>query len=107
MSRTFRRKVPHGKTDIKYELFDYVNWPCNWMHPTPIDPKSKEGKRRIARYRSDGGTVRFKEPGPSWYRHLTVERPQRLEARRQLRRFFRDKDYAVILNAKEPLDYWT
>lgn len=72
-----------------------------------IDPKSKEGKLRIAQFRSDGGTSNFKEPGPSWFRNMFVERPQRQEARMKIQRFMRDEEYVVILNGKNALVYWT
>lgn len=107
MARTYRRKVPHGKTEISWELRNWDDYSLSNPNPPPIDPKSKEGKRRIARYHADIGTVRHKEPGPAWYRHMTVERPQRRDAKHQLHRYMRDSDFVVILNDKDPLDYWT
>jgi hypothetical protein len=107
MSRTYRRKVPHGKTELKWELREWRIYDNHKTLPTQIDPKSKEGIRRIARYHSDGGTTRFKEPGPAWYRNMTVERPQRRETKRQIHCWIRNEEFVVILNSKEPLDYWT
>lgn len=107
MSRTYRRKVVYGKTDLCWEMRDHDAYSISNPDPPPIDPKSKEGKRRIARWHSDGGTVRSKEPGPSWYRYMFVERPQRREAQYQLRRVLLGEEFEVMLNAKEPLMYWT
>lgn len=104
MSRTTRRKVVqnHHKL-IKWELRDYTHYPLHFQH----DPKSKEGKRRLAVYHSDTGTHNFKEPGPSWFRNLFTERTQRREAKRQCNLYLRDTEYVVILNSKDPLEYWT
>lgn len=106
MSRTYRRKSPHGLADLKDSLFAYDNWPCNWIDPTPIDPKSKEGKEKIARYHSDATTSNNTEPGPSWFRALYTERPQRREARREIHRYFRNENHEVILNGKNRLERW-
>lgn len=104
MSRTYRQR------DL-FSVFINLNWvlrnhDSDEIHPPLLDKKSKEGKKRIAKFHSDK-TIRFKEPGPAWYRHVTVERPQRREAKRQMREYLRNPEFVVILNAKDPLDYWT
>lgn len=76
------------------------------IHPPQIDPKSEEGKKRIAIFYSDK-TFKFKEPGPAWFRNVFVERPQRRKAKRQLDAYMKDTETVVILNAKDPLRYWT
>lgn len=104
MSRTFRRKNIWGSCKLSWELH---NWDCgggyNTPHAPPYDPRSDEGKRRVARYHADAFTVRHDRPGPSWYRRMKVERPQRFEAHRQLRRYIKDTGFVVVLNTKDPL----
>lgn len=106
MSRTRRLKKQSDR---------YSFWSLEWhmrdhdvdaIHPPQVDPKSKEGRKRIAQYHADQ-TVRFKEPGPHWFRNLTTERPQRREAVAQLYRYVHGEEFEVILNSKDPLDYWT
>ncbi len=101
MSRTYRRKQP------KEDLFWHMrNYDAETVTPPQVDPKSKEGKQRLARYRSDGHR-NHKELGPAWYRRIFVEVPQRRNAQRQLQRVVRGEEFEVLLNAKEPLRYWT
>lgn len=107
MSRTYRRKSGFGKTLLAWELFDWNNYSAGNPNPPLLDPKSEEGKRRIARYHSDASRTCHTEPGPSWFRTMFVERPQRQEARMKIHRYFRDPEYVVLLNAKNPRDYWT
>lgn len=100
MSRTYRRK----RDPIPYWIF--IEYDTNW-NKTFVDRKSEDGKRLKAKYLSDAGTFKHKEPGPSWFRNLYTERPQRREAKRQLKIFMTQDDYEVILNAKDKLEYWT
>jgi hypothetical protein len=106
LSRTTRRKKAcrhRSYWDLQYALRDYDS---DAVTPPQIDPKSKEGKRRIARYYADN-YVRFKEPGPAWFRNLFTERPQRRKANAILHRVKQGEDIEVTLPAKERLDYWT
>ena len=105
MSRTYRKKQVHNYTDY-WPMRNYDAVTVDNPHPPPYDPKSKEGRRYIAKFHADD-TCNYKEPGPSWYRHMFVERPQRREAKRQLQRYMRDEEFVVILEAKMPLLYWT
>lgn len=106
MSRTYRFKS-NGRHrflwNLEWHLRDHDS---DAIHPPLIDPKSKEGKKRIARYHADHYN-RFKEPGPHWFRNLTTERPQRRNAKAQLHRIVQGDEFEVIVNAKDPLDYWT
>lgn len=106
MSRTYRRKKIYDKSDIHWCLFDWSMRTISVPHPPLLDPKSKEGKKGIALYHADGHYF-YKEPGPAWYRHETVEIPQRREAKRQMRCVLRDQEFVVILESKCPLKYWT
>lgn len=104
MSRTYRRKeVKNHHRLIKWELRDYSHYPLSVQH----HPKSEEGKRLLAIYHSDTGTHDFREPGPSWFRNLFTERPQRREAKNEIRRYFLNEDHEVMLAPKNPLEYWT
>ena len=47
------------------------------------------------------------EPGPSWFRNLRSERPQRREVKRQLNKFLLDPEFEVLLDSKAPLEYYT
>lgn len=67
---------------------------------------SKEGKKRLAKYFSDNGTHKFKEPGPSWFRNLHCTRPYRRKVKNELRKFLLDEEYEIDYN--EPyVPYWT
>lgn len=103
MSRTFRRV--NEKQEYDWVLRD---WRHSWFTGLEfrLDPKSKEGKEAIARYHSDKYR-NFKEPGPAWYRNMFTERPQRRKAKNQLRKFMLDEEFEVMLNGKDPLEYWT
>ena len=106
MSRTIRRKSGFGKNHLKDEMDDWDAHVCYMGHVPQVDPKSDEGKRRIARYHSDASRLCHWWPGPAWYRHAIIDVPWRLEGRRQLRRYMRDPEFVVILNSKDPLEYW-
>jgi len=106
MSRTKRRTGNHSDTFCYTRKWVLRDDESDAIHPPSIDPKSKEGKKRLAVFHSDK-YIRFKEPGPAWFRNLFTERPQRREAKRQLDLYLRDPETVVILNAKDKLDYWT
>lgn len=83
----------------------------DWKHskyPNRVyfDINSTEGLRAIAKYYSES-YKHFKEPGPAWYRLIMTERPQRRHAKNELRKFMLNEEYEVILNDKDPLEYWT
>lgn len=108
MSRTYRRKKGHDQSEweTSYWVYENSGWLPRTLYRLPHPKDSKEYKKGKARYHSDA-LRQFKEPGPAWFRNLFVERPQRREAKRQLRKFMLDQDYEVILNGKDPLVYWT
>lgn len=106
MSRTYRRSSG-DRDDLKWNLKRLFRIPgtYHWYWES-IEPGTKEYNQIVAKYHSDSHRS-FKEPGPAWFRNLTTERPQRREAKRQLHKFMHNPDYEVILNGKDPLDYWT
>lgn len=106
MSRTFRRKNETREYD--WVLRDWDNWV--WSLPTvrPVFTiESKSGKKALAKYHSDAGTHSCKEPGPSWFRKITRQRPLRREGKNKLRKFMLDEEIEVIIEEKPPLEYWT
>jgi len=106
MSRTYRRKSG-DQTNLNWATHEFKRLPGTWhWERVPLDPQSKEYKASVARYYSDRQYT-FKEPGPSWFRRLFTERPQRRHAKRELNKYLLDPDYEVILNEKDPLEYWT
>lgn len=103
MSRTYRRKsIPIPKYVTTEYVYDWDNGRYR-----DLDKNSKEYKKSLAIYLSDAGSHSCKEPGPSWFRNLYTERPQRREAKRQLQKYLLDEEFVVILNAKNKLEYWT
>lgn len=103
MSRTYRRK--NEKHEYRWVLRNWDVWPwCS--NYTKYDAHSKEGIKALAEFHADWYRS-FREPGPAWFRNMFTERPQRREAKRQIKKFMLDKEYEVILNPKDPLEYWT
>lgn len=108
MSRTFRRKN-NTKDDLYWvttEYRDVFESDCNWKRWTRVPKEGDELQRALAAYHSDAYR-NFKEPGPAWYRNMFTERPQRRKAKGQLRKFMLDEEFEVMLNPKDPLEYWT
>lgn len=68
---------------------------------------SKEGKKRIAKYHSDGEVHNFKEPGPSWFRNLTNTRPIRRYNKNELKKYLADQEYEPMCESMGKLEYWT
>lgn len=114
MSRTYRRRktTQNGMwSDLNFYTSEVVHpWGEFWYTayvrvPYPKDsPEYKKGK---AKFHSDSGTTSFKEPGPSWYRRMTTERPAKRKAKRELQKFMYNEEYEPMILPKEPLDYWT
>lgn len=63
--------------------------------------------KKVKAFQYQDRTFSCKEPGPHWFRNLYTDRPQRREAKRQLKKFLLDTDFEVIINPKDPLEYWT
>lgn len=119
MSRTIRRKQGigwcYGPRTISDQLEDYcyewIVWPGDdkYLHlrrgVVYIDPKSKEGKKRIAKFHSDAGHWHSKG-GPSWWICQYMQRPYRRDAKRQIQKALNDDNYEVIIQDKPKRDYW-
>lgn len=106
MSRTYRRKG--GDT---YQLKWFIrDWEFDENGNSVLVQYIKGGKKYnegLARYHSDGGTSNFKEPGPSWFRNLFTERPQRQYNRRELKKFMQNVEYEPMIINKGHVPYWT
>ncbi len=114
VSRTYRRKTTkrvNWMCDLDYYITELVpqegiNRNRNYIRiPYPKD--SKEYKKGYARYHSDGATNSFKEPGPSFFRNLTAERPHRRSSKEQLRKYLQNQEYEVMVLSRPKLEYWT
>lgn len=117
MSRTYRRKkkLSNGWTDFEWYT-SYRVYP--WEDERSLNgyivsirvsyPKgSKEYKKGVARFHSDGETNHCKEPGPSWWRREYHQRPYRRDAKNELRKFVLDEEYEPMIDEMPVLDYWT
>ncbi len=109
MSRTFRRKN-------ETQEYDWILRDWDWSYNTygicygqrkTYDRKSKEAITALAHYHSDAGTYTWREPGPSWFRNLTSQRPMRRQSKNQLRKFMLDEEFEVIIETNPKLEYWS
>lgn len=111
MSRTYRRKTTdriNWACDLEHYISDLVRVPGTYNYVSVYyATDSKEYKKGYARYHSDGATSSFKEPGPSFFRNLTAERPHRRDSKEQLRKWIYNEAYEVMILSKPKLDYWT
>ena len=98
MSRTYRRKVDKGT--MNDWAFRYSIWRIQ-------DYSEEELNRLRSRYHSDSYDCSFKEPGPSWFRNLYTERPNRRKNKLEIRKFILDPDYEPMCIEKGKLEYWT
>lgn len=88
----------------------FVRWvECEPLYDVRYSRNSKEGKRRIAKWHSDRGVTSYKEPGPSWFKNMTVNRPNRRFYEREIQKWFDDPDYEVQTYKRlyKYADYWT
>lgn len=105
MSRTYRfKKTKHLSTWVLSEWKHTDVWTWYKVHH---DPKSKEGKRRLAKHHSDKKWMFFNYRGPNWFHNLYSQRPYRRDAKNQIHRCIYDEDYDVQLLRKPKREYWT
>ena len=93
-------------TEEEYHITKYNTRIWNSYYRGNIYEKKVETKATYWKIHNDD-IFRCKEPGPSWFRNLTSERPQRRESKRQLTKFLLDPDFEVLLDSKPPLEYYT
>ncbi len=104
MSRTYRRRQTRAPRWVTSELVR-IPGTLHWEY-VPLEPNSVECKKSLAEYHSDRFYMN-KEPGPAWFRNIFTERPQRREAKRQIRKYMMDEEFEIQLLDKNPLMYWT
>ncbi len=113
MSRTYRRvgqPKRHGWfDDLRWYTSEWVRSEYGFkiLYRRQYPKDSLEYKKGKARYHSDAGTHCCKEPGPSWFRTLYAERPNRRAAKNELRKFMFNEEYEPLVVAKPRLPYWT
>lgn len=91
MARTIRRK--NVTWNYGWVLKD---WDC-WISGRRISPNSKEGKKEIAKYHSDGGFGSYSNmSAPRYYRKMLNKRNDRRE-QNELYHWMKDPDNAEIL----------
>ena len=108
MSRTKRFKHDAWLIDHNCVLTDWA-WEYEWIarcSRVRIDPKSQEGRKRIAKLHSDAKKRVMRWRGPGWFVHEYHQVPYRQQARRELDKFMRDPDYEVQIQSKPHLTYW-
>lgn len=113
MSRTYRRKSG-DQSWLDCALTDYVYYDDHtgtrrywgFHQRIKIDPRSPEGRKIVAKYRSDKGKP-YKEPGPSWFHRLYVQRPYRRRANEEIRHAMLDDEYEPMIETKPHRPWWT
>lgn len=127
MSRTYRKYPFYGwrceddttewfvaENEIIWEDVDevkivnrYSSWASRDYYDVIYKPDSPTGRRMIARKYRDR-TIRFKEPGPSWFRNMFEERPLRRASKRELQRYMANEEYEPMVDARSRKRiYWT
>jgi hypothetical protein len=94
MSRTYRRR------NARYNL-DWVlresTWVNGFIQRVLLDPKSREGKKALARYYSEAGFGDYGHAtAPRWYRRYLNHRADRREEM-EMHRWRKDPDREVDL----------
>ena len=121
MSRTIRfRKANHIPWWANYEWRNWVEITREEYLNTKYDTKlyssswrskiiyEKKVENKAAFWKTHKDQRFFcHEPGPSWFRNLRSERPQRRESKRQLNKFLLDPEFEVLLDSKPHLEYYT
>jgi hypothetical protein len=95
MSRTYRRRGE--RPDYAWVLRD-TRWVNGVLVPFFIDPRSKEGRRAIARFHSDAFWT-LRSTAPRWYRRIFDHRLHTLNAK-QLRRWLDDHGYDPVFELR-------
>jgi hypothetical protein len=94
MSRTYRRR--NARYNLDWVLLEYT-WTNGHMQRFDLDPKSREGKKALARFFSDAGWGSYSQAtAPHWYRRYLNHRSDRREER-ELHRWRKNPDHDVLL----------
>lgn len=91
MARTFRRKREHH--EYRWVLHDWAS-DLDYGHRVQHDPRSKAGRKAIARFHSDK-SVTMSGSAPRWYRKVSDGRI-RTTNDRMLRRWLNDPQFDPV-----------
>jgi hypothetical protein len=95
MSRTYRRRGErHEYRWVLYDRSDATPW---WAHGL-LDPRSKEGRRAIARFHSDA-EVTMRSGVPHWFCKIFKRRERNADTR-ELLRWLADPEYDPIMQSR-------
>ena len=95
MSRTYRRRGQ--RHEYPWVLREW-HWSGGMLASHQIDPRSKTGRRAIARFHSDAERTMSSGP-PRWYRRVFDHRLRTLNFR-EFRRGLNDRDYEPVMQAR-------
>lgn len=112
MSRTYRRKkakyLIRENRILLESYWDREQWKSGYIvfYYERIDPKSKKGKKKLAKFHSDSPQCIINWNGPSWYHNLYSQRPYRRECKRQILKCIQyDYDISIIRKPHSPYYY--
>jgi hypothetical protein len=107
MSRTYRRKSGEKPTWLGIDWVDCYKPNGHWSHMVRIklDPKSKQAVKELAKYHSDSW-YKHSSQWPGWALAKYVQKPYRVETRRQLSNFKKDNEYEVTLRSIPKKSWW-
>ena len=91
MARTFRRR--RARHEYRWVLDDWHVGLPSWQS-VQLDPRSKDGRRAIARFHSDR-TITLRSSAPRWYRKVFDHRI-RTGNDRMLRRWLADPEFDPV-----------
>jgi hypothetical protein len=92
MSRTYRRRGQ--RHEYRWVLFD---WEIGAPVGSLLDPRSREGRRAIARFHSDK-EITMRSAAPRWYRKV-FDRRLRTFNDKQIRRWLANPGYDPVMQA--------
>ena len=122
MSRTYRFRRDDWKINSNNVLSDWDRR-CDQYNPEDYEinrcdnygirnwykivfyANGKEGKKRLAKFRSDAKCRYWNHRGPGWFHNLFSQRPYRRDAKNQIKRYI-DNDIDVQLLRKPKREYW-
>jgi hypothetical protein len=111
MSRTYRRRnlkeFSYYENPLRESGYVYDEEGNGWWGRYFIDPRSKEGKRRLAQFHSDRGHGWMNWKGPSWFHLMFEQVPYRAWCRQQIIHWMKDPENRdVVLPSKPSREYW-
>jgi hypothetical protein len=122
MSRTYRFRHDDWKINSNNVLSDWDRR-CDQYNPEDYEinrcdnygirnwykivfyANGKEGKKRLAKFRSDAKCRYWNHRGPGWFHNLFSQRPYRRDAKNQIKLYI-DNDIDVQLLRKPTREYW-